>query len=274
MTSFIKKRYFYAAMLLANVMFFLPQLVFAEEASAADIMQKVDKRYTGETSTSDATLVLIDKNDRQRIRELTLFSKETEVVEKSIIYFRTPSDVKNTAYMAFEWKDEGKEDDSWLYLPALQKVRRVAASDESGAFMGSDFSYTDINGTDYEDFNYSLENSSDPVDGQDCWLIKSLPKDDRVIKKTGYTESLSWVRKDNFIVVKAIIQVKKGKRTKYFTAKDIENIQGVWTAQTLQMITTRKKQREHSSVFKIRNIQYNKGVDDSMFDTQAMQRGL
>ncbi|WP_083607997.1 outer membrane lipoprotein-sorting protein [Teredinibacter haidensis] len=242
--------------------------------TAADIMKKVDERYTGDTSNSEATLVLIDKRDRQRVRELSMFSSENTEVEKSIIFFRSPSDVKNTSYMAYDWSDESKEDDSWLYLPALKKVRRVAASDESGAFMGSDFSYADINGTDYEDFDYTLENVSDPVEGFDCWVIKSTPKNRSVIKETGYSESISWVRKDSYMMVKSIIQVKKGKRTKYFSAKDIEKIQGVWTAKTLQMVTTRQGAREHSSVFKIQNIQYNKGVDETLFDTQAMQRGI
>ncbi|SMF51987.1 Protein of unknown function [Alteromonadaceae bacterium Bs31] len=249
-------------------------LVAHGEQSASAIMLKVDERYTGDTIRSNATLILIDKKDRQRVRELTLFGIENEEVEKSIIYFRSPSDVKNTAYMSFDWKDKAKEDDSWLYLPALQKVRRVAASDESGAFMGSDFSYADINGLEYDDFEYSMEKASEKVDGYDCWVIKSLPKNDKAIKETGYTSSISWVRKDAMLVVKSIINVKRGKRTKYFIAKDIEKIEGIWTAQTLQMVTTKNGKREHSSVFKIRNVKYNQDVDESMFDTDAMQRGL
>lgn len=242
--------------------------------TAAEIMKKVDDRYTGDTSSSDGTLVLIDKRDRQRVRELKMYSIENDEVDKSILFFRSPSDVKNTAYMSFDWKDDAKEDDSWLFLPALQKINRVASSDESGAFMGSDFSYADINGLDYPDFSYSMENPSDPVDGKDCWVIKSTPINASVIDDTGYTESVSWVRKDIYMIVKAVIQVEKGKRTKYFSATDINEIDGIWTAQTLQMVTTRRDKREHSSVFKINNIEYNKGVDESLFDTQAMQRGI
>jgi len=242
--------------------------------SAAEIMLKVDQRYTGDTSSSEASLILIDKRDRQRVRELTMYTSENEEVEKSIIFFRSPSDVANTSYLSFDWKDDSKEDDSWLYLPALKKVRRVAASDESGAFMGSDFSYADINGMDYGDFEYSMEKESDLVDGHDCWVIKSVAKNDDVVDETGYTESLSWVRKDAYLTVKSIIQEKRGKRTKYFAASDIEKIEGIWTVHTLQMVTTRNDKREHSSVFKIRNVKYNKGVDESLFDTQAMQRGI
>jgi hypothetical protein len=156
----------------------------------------------------------------------------------------------------------------------MQKTQRVAASDESGWFMGSDFSYADINGLDYEDFNYELIKESEEVDGIDCWVIKSTPKNDTVIDETGYTESTTWVRKDNYIQVKAIINMKKGKRVKYFAAKDIVEIQGIWTAKTLQMVTTRNGKKEHSSVITRHDIKFNEGVDESMFDSQAMQRGI
>lgn len=242
--------------------------------SATEIMQRVDERYTGDTSLSRAQLVLIDKRGRERIRDLKMLSIDKSDVEKSLIFFMAPDDVQGTSYMSFEWEDDKKEDDSWLYLPAMQKIQRVAGSEESGYFMGSDFSYADINGLDFEDFSYTLLKESEEVDGHDCWVIESIPKDDSIIKKTGYTRSQSWVRKDIFMSVKAIINVKKGKRVKYFSANDIENIQGVWTAQTLQMVGTHKGKKEHASVFKISDVKYNEDVDESLFDTQVMQRGL
>lgn len=242
--------------------------------TAAEVMKKVDDRYTGDTSYSEAVLTLIDKKERQRVRNLTLFGQDKPDVEKAVIFFLTPADVKGTAYMSFDWEDESKEDDSWLYLPALQKIKRIASTDESGSFMGSDFSYTDINGTDYSDFTYTMEKETEVVDGHECWVIISEPKNESVIDKTGYTRSKSWVRKDIFITIKGIIDVKRGKRVKYFSVKDIEEIDGIWTAKTLQMITTRNNKKEHASVLTITNVQYNKGVDEEIFTTQAMQRGL
>lgn len=253
---------------------FLCTPTFAETLSADDIMQRLDDRYTGDTSITESTLVLIDQKGRERVRQLKLFGIDKPEVEKSVMFFLSPADVQGTAYMTYDWEDNGKEDDSWLYLPAMEKIKRVASSEESGSFMGSDFSYTDINGIDIEDFNYTMEKDSDVIDGHDCWVVKSEPKNEDIIDKTGYTGSTLWVRKDNFMNVQSIINVKKGKRVKYFSAKDIEEIQGVWTAKTLQMVTTRNDKLEHSSVFRIDSVQYNQNVDETMFDTQAMQRGL
>ncbi|WP_438462812.1 outer membrane lipoprotein-sorting protein [Marinomonas sp. PE14-40] len=248
--------------------------VSALELSAKQIMQKVDDRDTGETIVSESALILIDKKKRQRIRQLKLFSKEYEQVDKSVSFFMSPADVKDTAYMSFDWDDDAKEDDSWLYLPALQKTNRIAASDKSGAFMGSDFSYADIDGVEVEDFTYRLVKESEEVNGHDCWVIESTPKSKVVIKETGYLTTTSWIRKDIFMQVKAIIKVKKGKRVKYFQAKDIEQIQGIWTAKTLQMVTTKRNKLEHSSVLKINAVDYQTKVDDKMFENNRLQRGL
>lgn len=254
-------------------------LILAGNALAADltarqIMEKVDARDDGETAISDSTLILIDKKKRQRVRQIKLYSKEYEGVDKSVSFFLSPSDVKGTAYMSFDWDDDAAEDDSWLYLPALQRINRIAAADKSGAFMGSDFSYADIDGTDVDDFTYTLVQESEEVDGQDCWVIDSVPVSDEVVEETGYTGSRMWIRKDIFMQVKGVIQVKKRGQVKYFAARDIVEIDGIWTAKTLQMVTTRNNKLEHSSVFKVNDVTYNQPVDDDLFETQTMKRGI
>ena len=94
-----------------------------------------------------------------------------------------------------------------------------------------------------------------------------------MIKETGYLKTLTWIRKDIFFGVKGRILVKKGKKVKLWSAKDIKKIDGVWVAQTQQMTTTKKKKREHSSIFIIDSIAFNKEVDKSLFEAEAMQRG-
>ena len=243
-------------------------------SSALEIMTKVDARYTGDSAISDWRMILIDKKDRKRVREIEIFSKEYKEVDKSISFFKSPGDVKGTSYMSYNWVSASKEDDSWLYLPALQKVNRIASADRSGSFMGSDFTYSDIDGFELEDFNYKIVKENDVVDGKDCWVIESTPKNKKVIAKTGYLKSIQWVRKDIHFVVKNRILVKKGKKVKLFAAKDIQKVDGVWTAKILQMITTKNKKLVHKSIFQLKNIKYNTNVEDSIFETEVMQRGI
>ncbi|MDC3075740.1 outer membrane lipoprotein-sorting protein [Paracoccaceae bacterium] len=257
--------------LLIFVFLMLPNISIA--MNAYEIMKKVDQRYTGETIEQTSTLVLIDKKKRKRERKLKGFSKEVSEGTKSISFFLSPSDVKNTSYLSYNWDDPKKEDDSWLYLPSLQKTNRIAGGDRSNSFMGSDFTYSDLDGVEIEDYDFKIVKDSDTVDGADCWVIEATPKSNDVIKETGYLKTLTWIRKDIFFGVKGRILVKKGKKVKLWSAKDLKKIDGVWVAKTQQMTTTKKKKREHSSVFIIDKISFNKKLDESMFDAEAMQRG-
>ncbi|WP_111640800.1 outer membrane lipoprotein-sorting protein [Marinimicrobium alkaliphilum] len=248
----------------------------ADELSAYDIVRKMDQRYTGESSRADAKLILIDRRDRERVRDLRLYSLEQDDMEKSIVFFRSPSDVAGTSYMNYDYDDD-RSDDSWLYLPALRQVRRVASGDRSGSFMGSDFSYSDINGVTIDWYDYELLDADAEVGGEPAWLIQSTPKPafaDRVQEETGYEKSHLWIRKDNFVQVQGKIWVTRGNRIKFFSATELKEIDGIWTAMRLQMITTRNGEREHASVFEFSEVVYNEDTDESLFTTQAMQRGL
>ena len=257
---------------LLSIILFLPNVSIA--MSAYEIMKKVDQRYTGETIEQTSTLILLDKKNRKRERKLKGFTKEVSDGTKSISFFLSPSDVKNTSYLSYNWDDPSKDNDSWLYLPSLQKTNRISGGDRSNSFMGSDFTFSDLDGVEIEDYNFKIVKESDMVDGADCWIIEATPKSNDIIKETGYLKTLTWIRKDIFFGVKGRILVKKGKKVKLWSAKDIKKIDGVWIAKTQQMTTTKKKKREHSSIFIIDTIAFNKKLDDSLFEAEAMQRGF
>ena len=239
-----------------------------------EIMRKVDEREAGRTQISTATMTLVDKKDRKRIRKLKLFSKEFSDVDKTITFFLSPADVKDTSFLSYDWKDESKEDDSWLYLPAMQRVNRTAAGDKSNSWMGSDFTFSDVEGIELNEYSYKMLSESDPIDGHDCWKIEAIPKSKDVIKKTGYLKSINWIRKDAFLVVRGINYVKKGKKVKYFSTKNIRQVDGIWTIGTIQMVTTKNKKVQHSSIFNLDDVAYNRPVEDKMFEVETMQRGL
>ncbi|MCG8564164.1 MAG: outer membrane lipoprotein-sorting protein [Desulfobacterales bacterium] len=251
----------------------LPPPATAMDAQA--VMEAVDARDKGNTAISDTRMILVDRNKKQRIREMKSIRKEYGEDTKGIIFFLSPADVRNTAYMSFDW--EKKEDDSWLFLPAMAKVKRIAAKDKSGAFMGSDFSYSDINGMDIKDWDYSFVKKSYQLDGVETWVIKGRPKPqakERVAEETGYAKILVWVRKDNLVIVKAKYWVTQGQKIKYFKAEDIEEIDGIWTPLKLTMVTTEKGKVSHSTVMKLSNVMYNTQVKDGYFTPVSMEQGF
>jgi len=251
--------------------------ISAKELTAAEVMKKAEDRDDGDSSVSEMTMILIDRRGNQRVRKMKGYRKDYGKDSKSINFFLSPADIRNTAFLSYDWDDENKEDDNWLYLPALRKVKRISAGNKKDSFMGSDFSYADVNGLDTADWDFKFLKKSEDVGGHDCWVIEALPKKSKrkkVIDETGYLKSISWVRKDNYVTVKGKMYVKKGKKIKYFTAANIEKNQGIWTVKKLSMVTTKGKRKEHATVIQFDNIVYNQGVGDDLFTTQRMERGL
>ncbi len=250
---------------------------FGEGMTAYEVMKKVDDRYDGDTATGSSKMILIDGRERQRVRDFSLYRKDQGNDSKAVSYFSSPADIAGTAYLNFDWDDDNRDDDSWLYLPALQKVKRIAAGDESDSFLGSDFSYADINGREFSWYDYTFLSESEVVDGQDCWLIEVIPKaeyKEKAEDSTGYLKSHTWIRKDNFVQVRAKIWLKRGGKIKYFSASDIQLVDNVWTPMKLQMITTKNDKREHASIIQVDSIKYNQPLDDTLFTTESIQRGV
>jgi outer membrane lipoprotein-sorting protein len=277
--TMIKKIYTIQLILFATLFLTLPTVVClaaAEALSARQVIEAEDARDDGDTEMSNLTMILIDKNDRQRVRNIKSFRKDYGEDTKSVRFFIEPADVRDTAYLSYDWDDRAKTDDAWLYLPALRKVKRVSASEKSDAFMGSDFTYSDIDDIETDDWEYKFVKENVKVDGHDCWLIEGKPKPElrkKVLKETGYLKRQIWVRKDNFYAVQGKFWVEKGKKIKYLKIKDLRLVDGIWTAHEMQMVTTKKGRLEHRSVIRFHGVTYNQTIADSRFSTQAIARG-
>lgn len=246
--------------------------ILADDAKARAIMEKVDARDDGKTIEQDMLMVLIDKNGKKRTRNLHTYSKDFGEDEHRIMFFKSPADVKNTSFLTYDYDDASKDDDQWLYLPALKKVKRIPSADKSGSFMGSDFSYFDMTDRDLEDFDFKLLKET-KVRGHAAWMIESVPRTKKVKKESGYTKSIAIVRKDNYVVVRAINFMPNGKK-KYMDMKRLHQQSGVWIADELTMTTKKGKRMLHKTVLKFNNIKLNKPINNTMFTTRRLEKGL
>ncbi|MEA3370329.1 MAG: outer membrane lipoprotein-sorting protein [Campylobacterota bacterium] len=238
-----------------------------------EIAQKVHDRDDGDNSTSKMTMTMIDKNGKKRVRNLKTFTKDKGEDKLKLMFFLTPADVKNTAFLTYDYEDSNKDDDQWLYLPELQKVKRIASSDKSSSFMGSDFTYSDMTSRNVEDYTYKIMKEK-KVGGHMTWQMMVTPKSEKTVEETGYTKSIVFVRQDNFVIVQALNYIKAGKKLKYMMVKGLEKIDGIWTATEMQMVTKKGKKTLHKTVFKFSDIKYNQGLEESLFTTRTLERGL
>ncbi len=246
---------------------------FADDAQARTIMQKVDARDDGDNGTSEMQMILIDKRGHERQRRIKTFSKDKGKDAQRIMFFLEPADVTGTGFLTYDYDDPDHDDDQWLYLPALKKTKRIASSDRSGSFMGSDFSYADMTARDLQDYDFKLV-KEETINGTNTWLIETTPRNAAVIEETGYTKSILFVRQDNFVVVRAVNWVKEGKKLKYFEVKQLEQVDGIWVATEMHMTTKRGDETLHRTVLRQLNVHFNQPLEDNMFTTRQLEKGL
>ena len=257
----------------ACLVFATPLPAFAaDDPKAREIMTAVDAREDGDNQTSNMQMVLIDKRGKQRIRELRSFRKDKDPDELSMMFFLSPADVEDTGFLTYDFDDADLDDDQWLYLPALKKTKRIASSDKSGSFMGSDFSYADMTDRPLEKYEYQLLKEGE-LDGHPIWIIQSTPIDDDEIDETGYTKSVQFVRKDNYVVIQAKIWVKKGKRNKYMKVEELEQIDGIWVPTVMTMTTKKGKQTLHKTILRTSDVKFGQDLDFDMFSVRGLETG-
>ncbi|MDH5376841.1 MAG: outer membrane lipoprotein-sorting protein, partial [Gammaproteobacteria bacterium] len=209
--------------------------------SAFEVMQAVDNRYIGDTRTQSGVLTLIDKNKNQKTRELVEVSRKINADDQSVTQVISPAELTGTSFLSYNYDDVQSQDESWIYLPQLAKVKRLAVSDRKGYFLGSDFTYNDLAGMEISLFDYQFDTKRS---SEKEWVIDAYPsKTDtqKAIDETGYTRVTYWVDKDKKLVTKAQFWLEDGDRVKYFRASNIVQKDGIWTPLKLQMILTRNR---------------------------------
>jgi len=238
-------------------------LARAAELSGTEITTRVEQREIGKDEKSQITLTLITKEGQRRERKLILQRRDKANRKKVLIHFLSPADVRGVGFLV--WRHPGKDDDRWLFLPALNMVRRIAAADKRSSFVGSDFVYEDVAGRDVGQDTHTLVRSK-RLEGQDCYVVKSVPKDSRSAE---FSQKLSWVRKDNFVVVQELYYDKRGDELKQFTVDRLEVIQGI---PTVRKMTMRNLQTGHRSEVSYDEVRYNLGLGDDVFTERYLRR--
>jgi len=245
--------------------------------SGLEIMQKVLNRDDGDNIITNMQMQLIDKNKHKRVRDMKTYSKDVKGAEKKLIFFLSPSDVKNTAFLTYDYDSEEKDDDQWLYLPALNKTKRIPASDKDSSFMGSDFSYSDMTEPILSDYTFKVLKESivkRKSGNLKVWQIQVTPKDQSVIDETGYLKSVAYVRQDNYMVTRAKYWLKKAGRVKYMDVRKVEKIDGIDVATITTMTTKKGKRTLHKTILIQSDIKMNQDLKEDLFTVRTIEKGI
>jgi outer membrane lipoprotein-sorting protein len=165
---------------------------------------------------------------------------------------------------------DGRPDEQWIYLPAFRQVRRIAANDKRGAFMGSQFAYIDLDRLRVSDYRQTLV-GEEKVLGRDCHVIERLPASSEVTSRTGYHKLRTWVDKETFILLRQAYGDAGGLLFKQYDALRVERIQDIWTVME-GVMTDKVSGRQSTLVFS--NVRYNLGLADSLFQQDILRTGI
>jgi hypothetical protein len=242
-----------------------------EDLTAKEIMDKAFEVTKLVGSEAVSTMTIIDGKGRERIREIAMVTKlyDNGDTEKRLLRFLAPADVKGTGLLVFDY--EKKDDDMWLFLPALRKTRRIVSSERAKSFMGSEFSYADMSPPILDEFTYTVLSEKE-VEDTLCWEIEMVPVDEGVADENGFSRRIAYIGKKDFVIRGAVYYDLDGELHKELSVKEIRELDSVnHRYRPIHMIMV-NKQNDRKSILKINEIQFSPNVKDDYFTTRYLER--
>ena len=211
------------------IMFVFSAIVFAANDSSAsekiiDVETIVTKAnlmayYQGKDGKAKVKMTITDKKGQARVREFIILRKDIKDGgdQKYYVYFLKPADVRKMVFMVHKHTDIKKDDDRWLYLPGLDLVKRIAASDKRTSFVGSDFLYEDVSGRNPAEDSHELIETTDKY-----YVVKNVPKKADSVEFGFFNVSID---RKTFVPMKMEFYDKKKKLYRIIESEKIETIE-------------------------------------------------
>jgi hypothetical protein len=244
----------------AILLFALACPLFAQDAR--QIIQEAQRRGRSNSQRYEGVLEVTSADSKVTRKSWQTWRLGSYGDSKAIIRFTAPAEVKGVALLVINHPE--RSSDQWMWTPAIARDRRIALQDRSTRFFGTDFSFEDLEERDVDQYEYRFT-GEDTIDGVPCWRIDARPKQS---KTSQYTLSRTWIRKDNYVAA-LYENFIKDQPVRRLQQKDIQNIQGIWTARTLEMTDLRRKSR---TVMRLEKLEYNIPLKEDEFTVQALRR--
>lgn len=263
------------AALLGPLLFSAPTTEASEPElpSGEWIVNQVNSMDDGHQVTRNLHMTLTDRRGKKRVRNTVGYRKYFGDDKRTVLFYLSPTNVKDTGFLTYDYPAEkSSEDDQWLYLPALRKVRRISASDRGDYFLGTDFTYEDIKKEgklDTNDYHYVTQ-TQEQLHERNTYRLAATPVNDTVAKELGYGRVELWIDQQSWLVVKANYWDLRDNPLKTLIADDVRQVDGVWTRHKMTMSNHKTG---HTSQFVFSNVDYQSSVKDSVFTKRSLSRG-
>lgn len=232
----------------------------AQAQSALEIMRQVQNTSKAQSQHYEGSLKVLDPKSRVSEKRWVYDRMGSHGGSKTVLRFTAPPEVKGVALLVVNHPDRAS--DQWMWTPSISRERRIALQDRSTRFFGTDFSFEDLEERDVEQFEYRLL-GEETRGNQANWKIESKPR-----KKSQYTHTYVWVRKDNYVVTR-LEAYKKDKLVRSIDYSDFERVQNFWTARRIEVLDHGRNSR---TVLTLEKLQYNVPQKEEDFTIQALRR--
>ncbi len=218
--------------------------------------------YAGDDGRSDARMMIVDAQGRKQLRQFIILRKDVEDNgdQKMMVFFTRPADVRDTVFRVEKHAAVSQDDDRWLYLPALDLVKRISAGDKRTSFVGSHFFYEDVSGRAVSEDNFTLQEETDSR-----YVLKAEPKNPDSVEFSHYVVEID---KDTKIPMLINFYKANGENYRRVEAVEVETIEGFPTV-------TRSKVSDLASggytLMEFRNMDYNLGLEDDIFSERSLR---
>lgn len=226
--------------------------------------------YPGSDMKARVTMDLVTADGKKRTRVLTMLRKNVSGShdQKYLLYFHEPGDIRRTAFLV--WKYPDRDDDRWIFVPAVNMVRRVAASDSRSSFVGSDFTYEDVSGRDLSADDHALLRE-EKLGEADCYVVQSVPR-----TAAEYTKKIAWIDERTFLPRKEEYYGAQGDLARRYTADAIQDVPLGEGAKAGSIPTAVRRTMEnvgtgHRTEVRLDGVVYDVGLDDGLFSERSLQ---
>ncbi len=216
----------------------LAQAAQTAEEKGLELAIKGEKSLDGfQGEKSEMELILINAHGDKVTRKLVSNVKETKTDgDKSVITFQWPADVNGTRMLT--WTHKTTDDDQWLYLPSIKRVKRITSSNKSGSFMGSEFAYEDLGSQEPEKYKFKWIRD-EVAGGRPTWVLERIPVDER----SGYSKQVVWMDQEYLQPSKIEYYDRKSELLKTATFSGYQKQKNFWRAGQIDMINHQTKKQ-------------------------------
>ncbi|HBN97582.1 MAG TPA: outer membrane lipoprotein-sorting protein [Firmicutes bacterium] len=242
---------------------FAAKMGLANELTADEIIAQVDLTMGSDSKIMTQEMTLVSASGARRTREIRLQNRRTEDQDFMLVRFLAPTDVRGTGLLM-------TNDDTWLYLPALGRSRRIAGHAKKGDFMGSDLSFDDMEQLGMTGFGSKFAPTllrSEVLQGTDTYVLELAPLD----SDSDYSKLVMWVDQARFLPRTIEYVDTNGKPLKVLHNDGIQEVDGRWVASVMEMENV---QQGTKTILKVSDVEFDVDISDSNFTVRSLERGL